>query len=361
MLSPCQYIALSYCWGRNATAVKKTTEKTLDDHQRGIRDQDLPVLHQEAVALARGLKINYLWIDALCIIQDSTEDKEKEIMQMGNIFAGALVVVVAAAAESPLDSLMRVKPRSDQSHIWRDASPIWYEETNLNVKFRKRLPEAHWYTSATLRTHTGARAWCFQEKQLANRCLVFRDDEVVWECRSCCQCECGGKQEHFSVGHKQAFTMLPYQKRLLPSAKHDPFRFQVDGTLTAFAQLPFAEHEPFQVDGTLKYFANDEAAYSFWDDAVLDYSARALTFEPDRLPAISAVASIVAKSHWRLLLGWTVERRPASWIELESKHRVHGFGSPPRIHSAHLELGLTTWGGMVSYNTLVPDQTCYRS
>ena len=66
--------------------------------------------------------------------------------------------------------------------------------------------------------------------------------------------------------------------------------------LTAFAQLPFAEHEPLQLDGILKYFANDEAAYSFWEAAVFNYSARALTLQTDRLPAISTVASIVAKA-----------------------------------------------------------------
>ena len=196
LTQPCHYIALSYCWGRDATAVKKTTMKTLERHQIGISDEDLQPLHREAIALARGLNINYLWIDALCITQDSTEDKEKEIMQMGNIYAGALVVVVAALAESPLDSLLVVEPPSDQSHIWRDASLIRYKEMDLNVKFRKRPLAAHSYLAdVTLSTHTGARAWCFQEKKLASRCLVFLDDEVVWECRSCCQCECGGEQE----------------------------------------------------------------------------------------------------------------------------------------------------------------------
>ena len=58
--------------------------------------------------------------------------------------------------------------------------------------------------------------------------------------------------------------------------------------------LPLAEHQPFQLDGTLKYFADVEAAYSFWETAVENYSTRALTFGTDRLPAISAVASVVA-------------------------------------------------------------------
>ena len=331
---PCYYIALSYCWG-DPKARKKTTMKTLEHHQIGIPNEDLQPLHREAVALVRGLNINYLWIDSLCIIQDSAEDREEEIMQMSNIFAGALIVVVAASAKSPSDSLLRVKPPSDQSHTWRDASLIRYKEMDLNVKFRKRDLKAHLQSDATYLTHTGARAWCFQEKRLASRCLVFRDDEVVWECRSCCQCECGGEQEHLSVGYKLGFTMRPYQQRLLRRAKQDPFQvdgaltafsqlpfaehepFQLDGTLAAFAQLPFAKHEPFQLDGTLKYFANDTAAYSFWEDAVSDYSHRTLSFETDRLPAISAAASIVAKATGdRYLAGLWRDKLVAglSWI-----------------------------------------------
>ena len=129
---PCGYIALSYCWG-DGNDVKKTTEKgpnkTLDLHQRGIPNKDLPPLFQEVVALARGVNIPYLWIDSLCIIQDSQENKEEEMKQMSDIYSGALVVVVAALGSSPLDSLL--------AGTWRTASLIRYEEMDLHVKFRK--------------------------------------------------------------------------------------------------------------------------------------------------------------------------------------------------------------------------------
>ena len=250
----------------------KTMKATEGDHQRGIPGKDLPRLFQEAASLARGLN-TYLWIDSLCIIQDSDKDKEEEMMQMSDIFAGALVVVVAASAESPLDSLLEFKPQSDQSHTWRTASLIRYKEMDLDVKFRKRANDAHNLTDATAYTPISERAWCFQERVLASRCLVFSHDEVVWECRSCCQCECGGNQEHFSVENSDSWLierMKPYRQML----------------------LPFVEHEP----GTLTHFADAEAAYSFWETAVKNYSDRALTFKADRLPAISAVASVVAKA-----------------------------------------------------------------
>ena len=284
---------------------EKTTEnarKTLDLHHRGIPNEDLPLLFQEVVSLARRLN-SYLWIDSVCIIQDSPEDKKDEISKMSDIFRGALVmvVVVAATAKSPSDSLLRVKPQ-DQSHTWRTASLVGYQEMEFDVKFRKRASHAHSWTDATWHTTIAQRAWCFQEKLLASHCLVFCRDEVVLECQSCCLCECGGEQEHFSGGE-----MEPYRQMLLPLAEHDtlaafaqlPFTEHepfLDGSLTTFAELPFAEHEPLHLDGPLRYFADAEAAYSFWETAVKTYSGRALSEKGDRLPAISAVASIVAEA-----------------------------------------------------------------
>ena len=269
----CDYIALSYCWG-DGTAVKKTSEKMLKCRQSGLLAEDLPPLYREVVAVARGLNIGYLWIDAVCMIQHSEKDKEEEMMKMGGIYRGALVVVVAGTAKSPLDSLLRVKPQAGQSNTWRTASLIRYEGMDLDVKFRKRAKVAHLFPDATDDTPIAKRAWCFQERLMANRCLVFCDDEVVWECRSCCLCECGGEQEHFSVPDVAEWRrMMPRYEQML---------------------LPLAEQEPLQLDGTLKYFADAEAAYSFWKTAVNNYSGRALTLKAGRLPAISAVASTVA-------------------------------------------------------------------
>ena len=204
---------------------------------------------------------------------------------------------------------------------------------DLDVKFRKRLPTAHRYRDATYRSPIAERAWCSQEKLLASRCLVFQHDEVVWECRSCCLCECSGAQENFS---DESPWRQPYQQKLLPLAEeHD--------TLPAFAQLPFAEHEPFQLDGPLKYFADAEAAYSFWESAVQDYSNRRLTFQTDRLPAISAVASIIADATGdRYLAGlWRNDLLAGlAWVLLEySEAATHQEYIAPTWSWASLPVG----------------------
>jgi hypothetical protein len=68
------YAALSYCWGVSQQ-VTSTTSTNLLDRVRGIEFQILPKTVQDAIITTRKLKLRFLWIDALCILQDSEEDK----------------------------------------------------------------------------------------------------------------------------------------------------------------------------------------------------------------------------------------------------------------------------------------------
>jgi Heterokaryon incompatibility protein (HET) len=63
-----RYIALSHCWGPGHTF--KTEQKSFADRCRGIDLVDLPQNFRDAIKVARSLRVRYLWIDSLCIIQD---------------------------------------------------------------------------------------------------------------------------------------------------------------------------------------------------------------------------------------------------------------------------------------------------
>jgi hypothetical protein len=71
-----QYAALSYCWGTKEEAEHQltTTSSTLERHCDRIAFDDMTPVIQDAVTAARELSIHYLWIDALCIIQDDVND-----------------------------------------------------------------------------------------------------------------------------------------------------------------------------------------------------------------------------------------------------------------------------------------------
>jgi hypothetical protein len=83
------YIALSHCWG--LVTPLRTTTTNYGDHARGIKVSSLPKTFRDAVTVAQHFGVEYLWIDSLCIIQDSTQDWERECPQMSNIYSNSVL------------------------------------------------------------------------------------------------------------------------------------------------------------------------------------------------------------------------------------------------------------------------------
>lgn len=80
--SNAEYVALSYCWGTTMPETGKTTKETESERRKEIMLHLLPRTLREAVYVTRLLKIPYLWVDALCIIQGDREDWLKESAMM---------------------------------------------------------------------------------------------------------------------------------------------------------------------------------------------------------------------------------------------------------------------------------------
>ncbi|KAG6362903.1 hypothetical protein INS49_007998 [Diaporthe citri] len=79
------YATLSYCWG-----IKTSTRQS----------QWLTTTKKDSITVSEKLGIRNLWIDALCIIQDSKDDWTAEAAKMSGISLGSLVTIVAAASSS---------------------------------------------------------------------------------------------------------------------------------------------------------------------------------------------------------------------------------------------------------------------
>lgn len=70
-----EYIALSHCWGANGLPdSSKLTTANLNDRFTQIQFSSLPLNFQHSITTTRKLGMRYLWVDALCILQDSRED-----------------------------------------------------------------------------------------------------------------------------------------------------------------------------------------------------------------------------------------------------------------------------------------------
>lgn len=73
------YTILSHCWEDcDASTVLTLTAGNLDSMQRSFEFDDLPQSFRDAMIITRMLRFRYLRIDALCIIQDSPNDRMTE-------------------------------------------------------------------------------------------------------------------------------------------------------------------------------------------------------------------------------------------------------------------------------------------
>ena len=91
-----RYAALSYCWGKEENVI--TTKANLKVHEKEIVYFYLPKTFQDAIEVARKLNINYLWIDALCIIQDDEDDWDTECLRMGKYYENPYVTISTLSA-----------------------------------------------------------------------------------------------------------------------------------------------------------------------------------------------------------------------------------------------------------------------
>ncbi|KAG9185996.1 hypothetical protein G6011_02552 [Alternaria panax] len=102
-----KYVALSYCWGYSQPVT--TTKGNLLRHLRKIPYDNLPQTLQDAVNTTKAVGIRFLWVDALCIIQDSERDKQTKIAKMVNIFQNAHFTMVVACSTSSAEGFLQVR------------------------------------------------------------------------------------------------------------------------------------------------------------------------------------------------------------------------------------------------------------
>ena len=99
-----RYMTLSHCWGSGTFL--KLTQANATKLKNSIIVSDLPKTFQDAVMVAAiWFQCEYLWIDSLCIIQDSTEDWRKESAAMRHVYKNAWLNIAATAAKNASQGL----------------------------------------------------------------------------------------------------------------------------------------------------------------------------------------------------------------------------------------------------------------
>ncbi|KAH7128775.1 heterokaryon incompatibility protein-domain-containing protein [Dendryphion nanum] len=265
------YICLSYCWGIAAGTIT-TTQENVDDHLRHIPWNNLPILFQDAIRICRALKIRYLWIDALCIIQNSTADWEIESARMASIYSQSFLTIAASSCPNPKTGLFGDRWTNFESRVPRAPKPrfpigtITTESDGYFVHVRPQLHLAHerFQDSASASEHKIdapllTRAWVLQERLLPSRIIHIHSEELVWECKSGLRCECGVLDE------------LHLSKNRVPRTHSE-----------LWLKSSLADAELSQDLNKLS---------GVWTKLVAEFSALHITYDSDRLPALSGLAA----------------------------------------------------------------------
>jgi hypothetical protein len=174
------YLTLSYRWAKNPAVLLLCS--TIDTFRQGAPIADLPKTFRDAITVARRFSIRYLWIDSLCIIQDSSEDWAQESVLMHDVYANSVCNIAASASESPEGGLFRTR-RSE--HVGLGYVNI--DIPNLGIKNFEIWDE--FYMDRLTYGPLVDRGWIFQERVLAPRVLHFSQHQIAWECFEMNKCE----------------------------------------------------------------------------------------------------------------------------------------------------------------------------
>ena len=206
-----RYCTLSYRWGKQPPACMLSTQLTAD---RVLFLVSMPRTFQDAIVVARGLGVRFIWIDALCIVQPSAHgddtDWKREGPRMWLVYQNAICTISATCSEQPNDGFLHkvgtdynppcnISEKGIKDGTWE---PSWIR-TGIPLKY-----------ASVVASNLNRRGWVAQERLLSRRILHLSEEGVFWECQGTYDDEeinhgdpAGGKKIGHNIGPHHASSM----------------------------------------------------------------------------------------------------------------------------------------------------------
>ncbi|KAH7304630.1 heterokaryon incompatibility protein-domain-containing protein [Rhexocercosporidium sp. MPI-PUGE-AT-0058] len=210
-----RYLTLSHCWG--SAQILKLTQSNLSEFQSGIEVSTLPKTFRDAVEATRHLGERYLWIDSLCIIQDSVPDWEEQSSKMDKIYLYGYCNLAATASSDSSGGLFHLRNPAAIQHLrapcrWdlrkkdEKVEMVDYSQlkrnqgSNMDEMMRGLMSERiavgycqvvdyHRLERVVINTPLNSRGWVLQERILSPRIVHFGAEQIAWECEHIKACE----------------------------------------------------------------------------------------------------------------------------------------------------------------------------
>ncbi len=168
-----RYIALSYVWGSSRDAMFKLTTANKLQLEAEIPWAKLPRTHQEAIHIANALGYDFIWIDAVCIIQDDRQDWAQQAPLMSRVYGNADLTLVAARSN---DSSVGFFSYPDKRSC--PSSTVWVQWPGQ--------PGPAECSAGKMRSRTIGpildRGWCFQESIMSRREISYGEEQIRFSC-----------------------------------------------------------------------------------------------------------------------------------------------------------------------------------
>ena len=243
-----RYVALSYVWGNTAPVIQPAVFPG-DTATNGVAWKldmaKLPRTIRDAAMLTRQIGERYLWVDQLCIDQTDSEDKAAVVSEMNAIYSTACLTIIAADDGDVDAGLLRLTgTNAPEEH------PLSFIHNGRKLKFMHPKPT---FDSILSATKWATRGWTYQEYVLSKRCVFFTNGEVFFSSNG--------------VLNREAYTL-----------KQDRCRY--------LQEVP--PGNPVKVHDILSSGIS-ELSHLVYNQAVMTYTRRALTYERDRLSAFSGI------------------------------------------------------------------------
>ncbi|KXJ96156.1 heterokaryon incompatibility protein-domain-containing protein [Microdochium bolleyi] len=305
-----QYVCLSYCWGGDQPLKATTNNLSSLSNPPGFPYHDLPKTLRDACLITKLMDQRYIWIDALCIVQDDPADKAREIPKMRNIYKGALLTIVASRSTSAdqgflkdrLDTLVEsdnifkfkfgVEKESPGAHkagpgcrVYRaaDLCPAKDPQEAARVVKIKGIvtifKPGFNLNSQTLTDPLQSRAWAFQERLLSSRVIDFSSYQTSL------QDEFTGRECQIDGGWVTNKTTTESLTSIWDIIRETSYLI----SCFTHASLPIDRADSAGSVSTSQFF-NNAYQVRVWAIVVQEYTKLGLSVPTDKLAAIEGLA-----------------------------------------------------------------------
>ncbi|KAF2655773.1 HET-domain-containing protein [Lophiostoma macrostomum CBS 122681] len=308
------YVTLSHCWG--AKQLIKLTTANIEQFSRNIEIRSLPQTFRDVIEVCGWYNLRYIWIDSLCIIQDSEADWNTESAAMKSVYSNGILNIAASSAVDSSCGLFARRPPHLKAPLVLDVPKRGARVLHITMDTLSRS-----ITDGPL----ASRGWVLQEWLLAPRVLHF-GKQLFWECPEMLACE--------------TYPQGSPDRSLIP----EPYLFALKNSVSSVISTP---------DSQLTSPQEKAGVYQAWRDICGEYSRRDLSVGSDKIVALSGVANLFQsilkdtymtgswKSTFISDMCWVVASQRRAWHSLNVGRQTYSMkpARPP-------EYGAPSWSWM---------------